>query len=36
MEIFEPQKDALTFRGEKSPDEVVAELVRVFGGVGAG
>jgi len=35
LEIFEPPEDALTFRGEKSPDEVVAELVRVFGGVEA-
>ncbi len=36
LEVFEPPAEALTFRGGKSPGEIVAELVRVFGGVEAG
>jgi hypothetical protein len=36
LEIFEPPEEALTFGGEKSPDEIVADLVRVLGGVEAG
>jgi gluconokinase len=36
LEIFEPPEQALTFGDGKSPDEIVAELVRVFGGIEAG
>ncbi len=36
LEIFEPPAEALTFGGEQSPGEIVAELVRVLGGVEAG
>ncbi len=36
LEIFEPPEEVLTFGGEISPDEIVAELVRVFGGAEAG
>ncbi|MGA2542986.1 MAG: gluconokinase [Verrucomicrobiota bacterium] len=36
LEIFEPPADALTFGCEKSPAEIVAELVGALGGVEAG
>jgi len=36
LEIFEAPAAALTFGGGQTPGEIVAELVRVFGGVKAG
>ncbi|MGA2554653.1 MAG: gluconokinase [Verrucomicrobiota bacterium] len=36
LEILEAPAAALTFGGEQSPGEIVAELVRVLGGVEAG
>ncbi len=35
LEIFEPPADALTFGGDKSPGEIVAELACALGGVAA-
>jgi gluconokinase len=36
LEVFEPPANALTFGCEKSPAEIVAELLRAFGSVDAG